>query len=951
MTTGNAFCGSIGSHVRAEYAVVGDVINLAARLMSAASAGEILCDEKTQEETSASIEYQDAREMAVKGKASLVRVFAVRIQQTETSLEANALLDAMHALPYGCETIAENVPLFGSSSLRSARRGVGKAHRVLIVAGDTGTGKTMLLRHFLNHHTRCFMGTGDPVDSTSEFHAWAGIIRKMATRTVKMAKSALADQSVVSESVLPKPIIAHLSSLSSEMTRSIKDQIDSAVGADDERSQASSRNTTPSSSYSDDGSAKAVDLSRIAVNRSFGEASTSHSDRSAAPLTSRPPQGTLRLLGSLASTVERVPVLEYLVHKGWVSRSMIPVLNDLLPYDQLCHGSFSAFDKGEERSKALEHLIFSIVEGLSAHKPILLLFDNAQWMDGLSCSLLLKVLEELPNVSCVLATRLQSRTVSHSLFALVEQLPDTKRLEMPRFSYQVSSLFLCQHYHIAIMDTQVLDFVYARTDGNPAELLKLMAFMLASKCISVDRAAGSIAILADLDDLDMQVPQYTRARVMSCIDSLDGLAQLAIKVVSVNPEPAEERTVVRILALFLASERDDSRHDVGGFRLKAPLSDSALSLQTQVRIGLAECEREAILTIDDRKKVLFFNSEEMRLVVYDTMLPSQRETIHAYYSQWLRDVTADERRDDAQQLSTQRLPAIASGSSVVSGTESAALAVGSRYQQLAMLGYHLSRSCDPKAALEAYLRAAEHAIDAHELAFATDCMQSSSKLLSDHQPRHTKKLNDLDTIVLRSRVEFMRGAIAVEKSEWDSATTHMASIVRLCQRKGSVLRRYSSSIHHDSLFDSTKTKTRLKSKTKKTTKTPSSICSLLPSTSGLLRLHSTDSLWFLAMQERCLPPVTHLRLLTSRLVSSTARLFEKAIRRRPSGGPVWLMGAGRSRVQPEQETLLALHQVNFYQRQAELLITKIQHAKRKQEEMRRAIQQLTQRSLQTKPKR
>ncbi|TYZ65614.1 hypothetical protein PybrP1_012552 [[Pythium] brassicae (nom. inval.)] len=747
---------SIG-RVRAEYAVVGDVINLAARLMSAASVGEILCDEKTREETSSSIEYQDAREMAVKGKAALVQVFAVRIEQTESSLEANALLDSMHALPYGSETVAENVPL-------------------------------------------------------------------------------------------------------------------------------------------------------------------------------------------LTSTVERVPVLEYLVHKGRISRSMIPILNDLLPYDQLCRGSFSAFDKGEERSKALEHIIFSIVEGLSARKPILLVFDNAQWMDGLSCSLLLKVLEELPNVSCLIATRSHSRTVSQSLLELVEQLPYTKRLEMRCFSYQVTSLFLCQHYHIAIMDSQVLDFVYARTDGNPAELLKLMEFMLASKCIRVDRAAGSVAILADLDDLDMQVPQYTRARVMSCVDTLDGLAQLAIKVVSVNPEPVEERTVYRILASFLRSERNnDSHDDVGGLRLQTPPSDAALSIQTQVRIGLAECEREAIVTIDGRKKVLFFNSEEMRLVVYDTMLPSQRELLHGYYAQWLREVTVDE-----SGLSVHRLPTIASGTSVVSATESAVAAVGRRYQQLAMLGHHLSRSGEEKAALEVYLKAAEHAIEAHELAFATDCMQSAFKLLGD-QPR-TKKLNDLDHILLRSRVEFMRGAIAVEKSEWDAATTHMTYIIRLCQRKGSVLRRYSSSVHHDGMFDPPKKSSSvffssiMPSSSVLDPRRPSTFLSA----TGLQRLDPTDSRWFIEMHERCMPHVANLRLLTSRLASSTSRLLDKA--RRQNRGPGRL-GAGSSRVQPEAETLLALHQLNFYRRKAEVLVQKIHHAKRKQEAMSREIQKLTQRSLQTKQKR
>ena len=46
ITTGNVFCGCVGSHVRREYAVIGDVVNLSARLMSKAKC-RLLLDEAT----------------------------------------------------------------------------------------------------------------------------------------------------------------------------------------------------------------------------------------------------------------------------------------------------------------------------------------------------------------------------------------------------------------------------------------------------------------------------------------------------------------------------------------------------------------------------------------------------------------------------------------------------------------------------------------------------------------------------------------------------------------------------------------------------------------------------------------------------------------------------------------------------------------------------------------
>lgn len=49
IASGKAFCGLVGSSVRHEYTVMGPSVNLSARLMGAAAAGTILCDEKTKE--------------------------------------------------------------------------------------------------------------------------------------------------------------------------------------------------------------------------------------------------------------------------------------------------------------------------------------------------------------------------------------------------------------------------------------------------------------------------------------------------------------------------------------------------------------------------------------------------------------------------------------------------------------------------------------------------------------------------------------------------------------------------------------------------------------------------------------------------------------------------------------------------------------------------------------
>ena len=49
IASGKAFCGLVGSSVRHEYAVMGPSVNLSSRLMSAAAAGSILCDQRTRD--------------------------------------------------------------------------------------------------------------------------------------------------------------------------------------------------------------------------------------------------------------------------------------------------------------------------------------------------------------------------------------------------------------------------------------------------------------------------------------------------------------------------------------------------------------------------------------------------------------------------------------------------------------------------------------------------------------------------------------------------------------------------------------------------------------------------------------------------------------------------------------------------------------------------------------
>jgi class 3 adenylate cyclase/tetratricopeptide (TPR) repeat protein len=181
ITTGQAFCGEVGSSHRREYALVGGVVILSARLMQAASqqgldeVSPILCDTATYHAAQGQFDFEALPAIMVKGRAEPVAVYRPVLKTGPGPLGLRSAKVSGQLVGRATERAIIEEELH-----RLARNHTGGT---LVIEGEPGIGKSRLAEHLRAEaevkRLTVFSGAGDAVEKSTPYHAWRGVFAEL----------------------------------------------------------------------------------------------------------------------------------------------------------------------------------------------------------------------------------------------------------------------------------------------------------------------------------------------------------------------------------------------------------------------------------------------------------------------------------------------------------------------------------------------------------------------------------------------------------------------------------------------------------------------------------------------------------------------------------------------------------------------------------------------------
>ncbi|KAH6570936.1 hypothetical protein BASA62_004102 [Batrachochytrium salamandrivorans] len=649
ITTGVVSYGGVGSSGRAEYAVMGDSINMAARLMCHAEAAEgILCDEKTYNLCALDFSFQNLGETKVKGKNSAISIFRPIAPVPESNKNKNSSISAATA----------SIEVIGREKERKCimdalcRMKTAVVADAIIIKADGGQGLSTLISfaNFEATKQQCHVCVGNCVEmeKSSLYFPWQSIIHDLVdlidsgsfvnntcfkipthpTHPTPNLEASMTQAMFSSPPSLPEKL-----KLDATLVPSLDPSFSNAAGVDALTSQFIGKslssvkegvdNTSPFKSQKPN-SPPQFDSDEFLSERTFPTAR--------GKLTSSHPSGSDAMVEASEEEnyIPKIAQALFKLHEASEDAGLFELIFPAKIDGELNIEVQAAL---QLRIHDLCALLSRVLRTLSEHNKLIFVLNEAQWMDPMSWEFLMEVLVSCPRVAVFIFTRpegsFESRE-SKACLRRIEALPRTTTLTVGGLNIEETRRLIIHTWTgptITKVASKIVESIYKRTDGNPFFIRSLTLAMKESGQWRVSNE-GVLSTQNGNFDFEKLVLGYDNQSILVAqFDRLDRNFQLLLKVAAV----LGQRFLLDDVLYFLTGmagvheriERKNYNQIIRG-------------VQTTDKYGFLQ--RDATTSEGAQFQ---FKSAVVRKCIYSMMVHKQRQQLHkhvgTYYETRLND--------------------------------------------------------------------------------------------------------------------------------------------------------------------------------------------------------------------------------------------------------------------------------------------------------------------------
>lgn len=225
---------------------------------------------------------------------------------------------------------------------------------------------------------------------------------------------------------------------------------------------------------------------------------------------------------------------------------MAPLLRAVLPIE-LPETTITAQMSGQVRADNTRDLLVRLLDRSTIRRPLVLIFEDAQWLDASSWALISAVAERVEPLLLGLAARTMADIPPE--FQRLAYLPRTRRIQLRGLPAEDIRDLLAQRLQVASVPSEVWQLIAARSQGNPFFAEELVYALRDSGLLMISDSICKITAepgetLQALNSV--RLPDTVQGLVTSRIDRLSPEQQLTLKVASVIGQSFKLATLAAI---------------------------------------------------------------------------------------------------------------------------------------------------------------------------------------------------------------------------------------------------------------------------------------------------------------------------------------------------------------------------------------------------------------------